>query len=59
VRDQGEQRAPEGADIGEQHRLSVAAQLHPGELLDEFLERPDPAGQRDEASARSNIRALR
>ena len=34
--------------LASQHRLLVAAELHPGELLDQFFQRADAAGQRDE-----------
>ena len=35
-------------DIGDQHWLPVAAELRPGELLDQLLQRADAAGQRHE-----------
>ena len=34
--------------VEDQDRLLVAADLRPGELLDQFLQRPDPARKRDE-----------
>ena len=34
--------------LSDQDRLLVAAELRPGELLDQFLQRPDAAGQRHE-----------
>ena len=43
-----EQGLPEAVDVREQDRLGVTAKLLPGELLDQFLQRPDPAGQRHE-----------
>ena len=49
VGEQGQQRPPEAADIGEQHGLVVTLQLRPSELLDEFLERADAARQGDES----------
>ena len=48
MREQRQQRLPEAVDVGEQHRLGVAAELLPGHLLDQFLQRADAAGQRDE-----------
>ena len=48
VIEQRAERLPEILDIGEQHRLPVAAELHPGHLLDDLLQRADAAGQRDE-----------
>ncbi len=41
----GSQKA---VDVGEQHRLGVTAELLPGHLLDQFLQRADAAGQRHE-----------
>ena len=35
-------------DVGDQDRLLVPAELRPGHLLDQFLQRADAAGQRDE-----------
>src|SRR5580692_5213512 len=46
--DEREQRAPEALDIDDQDRLHVAIELRPGHLLDQFLERADPARQGDE-----------
>src|SRR5919201_5025527 len=43
VIEQGEQRSPESSDIRDHDRLAVTAELRPGDLLDEFLERPDAA----------------
>ena len=43
-----EQRAPEAADIGDENRLRVAIELRPGQLLDQLLQRADPARQGDE-----------
>ena len=51
--EQGEQRPPEAADVGDQHRLGMTRELDPGHLLDEFFQRADAAGQRDEG-----VRAL-
>ncbi len=48
MREQRKQRVPEAVEIEHQHRLSVLAELEPGELLDQLLERADAAGQRDE-----------
>ena len=48
MREQRQQRPPEAVDVGEKHGLAVALQLRPGELLDQFLERADAAGQCDE-----------
>ena len=48
MRQQRDQRLPEAVDVGEQHRLGVAAELLPGHLLDQFLQRADAAGQGDE-----------
>ena len=48
MREQREQRLPETVDVGEQHRLGVPAELLPGQLLDQFLQRADAAGQRHE-----------
>ena len=46
--EQRQQRLPEAVDIGQQDRLAVPSELLPGELLDQFLQRADPAGQGDE-----------
>ena len=43
-----DQRIPEAVDIGEEHRLLVAAELRPGHLLDQLFQRADAAGERDE-----------
>ena len=43
-----EQRPPETADIDDEDRLGVAIELRPGHLLDQLLQRADPARQRDE-----------
>ena len=48
-----DQRIPEAGDVGEEHRLLVAAELRPGHLLDQLLQRADAAGKRDE-----RVRAL-
>ena len=48
VIEQDAERVPEARDIDDQDRLLVAAELRPGELLDQFLERADAAGQRHE-----------
>ena len=48
MREQRDQRFPEAVDVGEQHRLGVPAELLPGHLLDQFLQRADAAGQGDE-----------
>src|SRR5208283_279626 len=42
------QRPPEPPNVGDDERLFVTAELDPGELLGELLERADPARQRDE-----------
>src|SRR6266576_4118190 len=46
--EQGAEWVPESFDVQNQNRLLVAAELRPGELLDELLERADAAWQRDE-----------
>ena len=46
--EQRAQRVPEAVDVGDQDRLLVAAELRPGELLDQLLERTDAARQRHE-----------
>ncbi len=48
VIDQVEHRVPETFDIGEDHRLFMAAELGPGHDLDNLFQRPDTARQRDE-----------
>ena len=48
-----DQRVPEAGDVGEQHRLLVAAELRPGHLLDQLFQRADAAGKRHEG-----VRAL-
>ena len=48
VLEHGDQRVPIARDVGEQDRLLVAAELGPGELLDELLDRADAARQCDE-----------
>ena len=48
VVEQRAERIPEAFDVGDQDRLLVAAELRPGELLDQFLQRADAAGQRHE-----------
>ena len=45
---QQEERVPEAFHVGDQDRLLVAAELRPGQLLDQFLQRPDAAGKRHE-----------
>ena len=45
VVEQRAERIPEAADIGDQDRLLVTAELRPGELLDQFLQRADAARQ--------------
>src|SRR5580698_3468476 len=47
--DKAQQGSPEATDIRNQHRLGVTIELRPGELLDKFLQRPDPAGERYES----------
>ena len=44
VIDQLQERLPEAVDVGEQDRLGVAAELLPGQLLDQFFQRADAAG---------------
>ncbi len=53
VLDQRQQRVPVAVDVGDQDRLLVAAELRPGELLDQLFERADAARQRDEARRRA------
>ena len=48
MREKRQQRSPEAADIRQQHGFAMAAELNPGELLDQFLERADAARQGDE-----------
>ena len=48
VVEQRAERLPEAFDVGDQDRLLVAAELRPGELLDQFLQRADAARQGDE-----------
>ena len=48
MRQQRDQRLPEAVDVGEQDRLGVTAELLPGHLLDQFLQRADAAGKGDE-----------
>ena len=48
MRQQRDQRLPESVDVGQQNRLGVAAELLPGHLFDQFLQRADAAGQGDE-----------
>ena len=48
VIEQGAERIPEALDVQDQDRLLVPAELRPGELLDQFLQRADAAGQRHE-----------
>ena len=48
VFEQFDQRLPEAIDVGDQNRLAVTAELRPGQLLHQFLERADPSGQGDE-----------
>src|SRR5438128_301956 len=48
VREEREERVPEAVDVGDDDGLCVPAELHPGELLDELLERADAAGERYE-----------
>ena len=45
--DKRQQWIPIPVDIGDQDRLAMAAELSPGQLLDQFFERADPAGQGD------------
>ena len=56
--DQRQQRIPIAVDIGDQDRLLVAAELRPGELLDQLLQRADAAGQGDEGVGALEHRAL-
>src|SRR5262249_33822299 len=42
------ERLPEVGDVEDQDRFLVPAELRPGELLDQLLERPDTARKRDE-----------
>lgn len=46
--EEDEQGFPEAVNVGHENGLGVAAELGPGELLDEFLQSADPAGQGDE-----------
>ncbi len=48
VIDQHQQRVPKAIDVGNQDRLLVPAELRPGHLLDELLERAEAARQGDE-----------
>src|SRR5690606_28109609 len=48
VLDKAEHRVPEAADIGECHRLLMAAKLTPGHDLDDLLQRTDAARKRNE-----------
>src|SRR4029079_19479268 len=48
MRKQREKRFPKAVDICDQYRLGVAAELLPGKLLNQFLERSDAARQRHE-----------
>ena len=45
VRQQIEEGLPESLDVGDDDRLGMAAELRPRQLLDEFLQRADAAGQ--------------
>ena len=56
--EQHQQRIPEAVDVGDQDRLLVAAELRPGHLLDQFLERADAARQGDERVGAVEHRAL-
>lgn len=49
VSDQGIEWIPEAIDIGEHHRLGVAAKLGPGHDLDDLLQGSDAAGQGHES----------
>jgi len=57
--DQDKQRVPIAVDVGDQDRLLVTAELRPGELFDQFLERAEAPGKATKPSARSNIVRLR
>ena len=46
--EEDEQGFPEAVNIRHENGFCVAAELGPGELLDEFLQRADPAGQGNE-----------
>ena len=41
--EEDEQGFPEAVNVGHENGFGVAAELGPGELLDEFLQRADPA----------------
>ena len=47
--EQRQQRVPESPDVGDHDGLAMAAELGPGDLLDQLLERADAARQRHEA----------
>ncbi len=46
--DERAQRVPEAFDVDDHDRLLVAAELRPGQLLDQLLQRADAARQRHE-----------
>ncbi len=48
VGEQIEERRPEALDVGDDDRFGVAAELRPGQLLDQFFQRADAARQRHE-----------
>ena len=58
MRDERQQRVPEAVDIGDEDRFPVAAELGPGHLLDELLERAEAARQGDEGVGAFEHRAL-
>ena len=43
--EQAAERVPEAIDVQDQDRLLVTPELRPGELLDQFFQRADAAGQ--------------
>src|ERR1700722_15573166 len=49
VCEQGEQRAPEASDIGDEDWLRVTIKLGPSQLFDQFFHRADAARQSDES----------
>ena len=53
-----EQRTPKSGDIDDEHGLAVSVELDPGQLLDEFFERADPAGQGHEGIGALEHQAL-
>ena len=54
-----DQPVPEAVDVEQAERLGVIAERVPAPRLEQFVERADPAGQRDEGVGSSVIFALR